>query len=239
MDRLAAKAPAMLHEDIVASVGRSIVGGEYPPGSTFTLEFLCSHFSVSRTVAREAMRILEKLGMVRSRRRVGIVVQAQEHWDAFNHAILEWQMEGPNHKEVLRDLNVLRIAVEPIAASLAATRDDQKLLPELEQASETMRRLKDPTGKASIEYVEADIAFHEILVQMSGNSFFMPYAQLTRPVLMFMTTRPKEFIYPSSTHCEDHYAVFEAISKGQASLAEKAMRIVVDEYREAVGIAQT
>ena len=62
-----------LMASVLATLGKEIVSGAMPAGHTFTLQDLSTRFEISRTVAREAMRALEQLGLVTSSRRVGTV----------------------------------------------------------------------------------------------------------------------------------------------------------------------
>ena len=63
------------HGFVLDLLGRRIASGEIPEGTVLTLAGLEQEFAASRTLIREAVRVLESLGMLRSRRRVGITVQ--------------------------------------------------------------------------------------------------------------------------------------------------------------------
>src|SRR3546814_18245989 len=60
---------------LLDDLGTRIVSGELAPGTVLTLAGLETRYLVSRTVIREAVRVLEAMGMLRSRRRVGVTVQ--------------------------------------------------------------------------------------------------------------------------------------------------------------------
>ncbi|MGH3950638.1 MAG: hypothetical protein ACRDSE_16225, partial [Pseudonocardiaceae bacterium] len=47
---------------------------------------------VSRTVARETMRVLESMGLVVSRRRVGITVRPLGEWNVFDPRVIWWRL---------------------------------------------------------------------------------------------------------------------------------------------------
>jgi len=66
---------ASLHDPVLEKLGMEIAAGELPAGHVLTLDGIQERFGISRTVAREAMRILESMGLVESRRRVGITVR--------------------------------------------------------------------------------------------------------------------------------------------------------------------
>ena len=103
-----------LHSSVLETLGREIAAGELGAGSVLTLERLQRRFGVSRTVARECMRLLEQLQLVTSGRRVGIVVRPSEDWDLLDPRIIRWRLAGPGRPDQLRSLNELRVAVEPL-----------------------------------------------------------------------------------------------------------------------------
>ena len=49
-----------------------------------TLDGIDHEYAVSRSVAREAIRVLESMGMVASRRRVGVTVLPGSRWNVFD-----------------------------------------------------------------------------------------------------------------------------------------------------------
>jgi DNA-binding FadR family transcriptional regulator len=106
----------VLTDSVLDMIGRQITGGELPVGHVLTLDQIQHRFEVSRTVARETMRLLESLGLVTSRRRVGITVQPQSSWNVFDPRVIWWRLSGPHRDAQLRTLTELRIAVEPLAA---------------------------------------------------------------------------------------------------------------------------
>ena len=62
----------------------AIASGKYQAGQVLTLEGVSAEHGVSRSVAREAIRVLESMGMVASRRRVGITIQPSDKWNVFD-----------------------------------------------------------------------------------------------------------------------------------------------------------
>ena len=111
---------AVLHDGLLDALGREIVDGITPVGSALTLDGICVRFGVSRTVAREAMRMLESMRLITSRRRVGLVVRPREEWDVFDPRLIRWRLDGPQRADQLRSLTELRLAVAPPAAACAA-----------------------------------------------------------------------------------------------------------------------
>src|SRR4051812_24414471 len=64
-----ARRPANLASALTLELVQRIVAGQYPPGSAMPSEpVLCESYSVSRTVVREAVKMLQEKGLVQVRR---------------------------------------------------------------------------------------------------------------------------------------------------------------------------
>ena len=113
--------PAM-HERVLEAVGVAIASGNLAPGSRLTLEGLQQEYGISRTVARDTMKVLESMNLVYSRRRVGIVVQDRSLWNVFDPKLVRWRLASDRRELQYSSLTELRIAVEPIAAAGAPRR---------------------------------------------------------------------------------------------------------------------
>ena len=109
-----------LHNSVVQRWGWDIVSGALPPGSRIVADDAAVQLGVSRTVVREAVRVLESMGLLTVRRRVGITVLPPESWNPFDLNIIRWRLAGPDRLRHLQSLSELRSAVEPLAARLAA-----------------------------------------------------------------------------------------------------------------------
>ncbi len=60
------------------------------------------------------------MNLVVSRRRVGVTVRPAEEWNVYDPRVIRWRLAGSDRPRQLRSLTVLRSAVEPVAAGLAA-----------------------------------------------------------------------------------------------------------------------
>ncbi|HEY1134807.1 MAG TPA: GntR family transcriptional regulator, partial [Nocardioides sp.] len=109
---------------VLDALGRRIAGGDLPTGAVLRLEDVDATYSVSRSVSREAVQVLTAMGLVTSRRRVGITVAGPEAWNVFDPRLIGWRLDGPERDRQLRSLSELRSGFEPAAAALAAERAD-------------------------------------------------------------------------------------------------------------------
>ncbi len=109
-----------LHTHVLETLGLEISSGQCPPGSVLRTDELARRFDVSRTVIREVVRVLESMHLVESRRRVGVTVRPAATWNVYDPQVIRWRLAGADRPRQLRSLTVLRSAIEPVAASLAA-----------------------------------------------------------------------------------------------------------------------
>lgn len=222
----------VLHDALLDALGREIVDGTTPPGTTLTLDQISARFAVSRTVAREAMRMLESMRLITSRRRVGLVVRPREEWDVFDPRLIRWRLDGPHRAQQLASLTELRLAVEPHAAACAAATAGPQEGDALVALTARMRHLGEE-GRLS-EFMELDIEFHARLLRASGNEMFAALTDVVAEVLRGRTEHGLMPAHPEEEALAAHERVAEAVRAGDAAAAEAAMSRITDEVRRAL-----
>ena len=225
-------ATTVLHTTVLDTLGRRITSGDVPTGTPLTLEAIGTEFGVSRTVAREVMRLLEGLGLVRSRRRVGLVVLGIDEWNVLDPRVIRWRLEGPGRDAQLRTLTELRHAVEPLAAAGAARHASADVRAELVATATRMRMLGE-AGDLE-EFLALDVRMHELLLRSSGNEMFGALAGVVAAVLSGRTHLGLMPASPVPEALDQHEAVARAVADGDPEAAEAAMAAVVGEVRRAL-----
>ncbi|WP_129336469.1 FadR/GntR family transcriptional regulator [Cellulomonas endophytica] len=227
-----------LHSGVLDRLGREIAAGTRPPGSVLTLAGLESELGVSRTVVREAVRVLEAVGMVESRQRVGVRVRPEEEWSALDPQVVGWRLAGPGRYRQLVALTELRLAIEPTAARLAARHADGATRERLAALAARLRALGEEGRGQTAPYLEADVAYHALLLEASGNALL---AALTGPVAEVLSGRSGLGLMPASPvpgALDDHEATARAVAAGDEDAAERHARAVVEEvWREVLRAA--
>ncbi|GAA2228437.1 FCD domain-containing protein [Promicromonospora sukumoe] len=221
----------MLHSPVLDALGRRITAGELPAGASLTLDGIGSEFGVSRTVAREAMRLLEGLGLVRSGPRVGIVVLPHPAWNVLDPRVIAWRLDGPGRTSQLRSLTELRQAVEPRAAAGAARGATAAVRDELVATAAQLRKLGEAGEGDGAEFLALDIRMHELLMRSSGNELFTALADVVSVVISGRIHLGLMPAYPVPEALDAHEAVARAVAAGDADAAEQAMARIVREVR--------
>lgn len=221
-----------VHDVIVERWGADIGAGRRAQGSRIVMDDAVAEFGASRSSIREAVRVLESVGMVTSKQRVGIVVQPPESWSPYDERVLRWRLDGPGRAELLQSLSELRSAVEPVAARLAAAHATPEQCGALTAAVIGM----SSTSRAADtdEYLAHDIAFHTALLQASANVML---SSLSPIVVAVLEGRTHHDLMPGIASPEAlrlHSEVAALVQAGDADAAEAAMRAIVTESTEAM-----
>src|SRR3954454_2058554 len=146
-----------LHGRVLESLGPAITAGDHPAGSVLRTDELAQRFEVSRSVMREAVRVLESMHLVHSRRRVGVTGRPAADWDVYDPQVIRWRLAGADRPRQLRSLTVLCSAVEPVAAGLAARHATAEQCAELTECALGM--VAHSRGHQLEGYLVHDMAF--------------------------------------------------------------------------------
>ena len=168
---------------------------------------LSEGLGVSRTPIREAMTLLEQEGFVRTRPRRGIYVVRK------------------SKREIVEMITVMA-SLESMAARLAAERAADADLAELRRLMDAFRG--DPNGAGDgerlAEYSDANIAFHQAIIRMSGCALL---AEMTENLFIHMRAIRKITIHQDNRAARsitDHMRIIEALERRDPEHAERLAR---------------
>ena len=207
--------------DIVQRLGQEIVCGVYGAQNPFPIEAeLCKRLGVSRSVLREAVKMLTTKGLLNARPRQGTWVEPETNWNLLDPDVLRWFLERKFSPTLLLEFTQVRLAIEPMAASMAA-----RLAPDEAKAAIVagLDRMK-AAERGEDDPLESDIAFHVAILRASGNRFLTQMRDLIDVALrtsIRLTNRRKGVRLASIA---DHQKVSDAILAGDAEGASRAMR---------------
>ncbi|MFF9319459.1 FadR/GntR family transcriptional regulator [Streptomyces sp. NPDC014735] len=208
-----------LHTRVLDILGLEIAAGEHQPGQVLRTDELARRFDVSRTVVREVVRVLESMHLVESRRRVGVTVRPTEAWNVYDPQVIRWRLAGADRPRQLRSLTVLRSAIEPVAAGLAARNATPEQCAALTECALGM--VATSRGRQLEGYLEHDIAFHRIVLDASGNEMFARLGDVVAEILAGRTHHHVMFEDPDPAAVTLHVRVAEAVREGDAEAAER------------------
>jgi DNA-binding GntR family transcriptional regulator len=160
-------------EEIAQMLEEAIVSGELSPGTVLRQEQLSEELNVSRTPIREALRELAALGLVTLEANRGARVRLVS-------------------REELLETFPIRAELEGLAAELAVTRMTSSQLKRLRNEERSFERathaLRAGSGNEletkwlTSEWVRANHAFHDVILEASGSPLLERMAKSVRRV---------------------------------------------------------
>jgi DNA-binding FadR family transcriptional regulator len=218
---------------LLEALGRAIVTGRYEASQFPTEAELAAQHGVSRSVTREAVKMLTAKGLLTARPRKGTTVQPASYWNLFDPDVLRWLLERKFSLELLRQFSELRIAIEPAAAALAARAADAGGLAAIAAGYERMVAAE----AGDDDTLEADIAFHIAILHASANPFYMQFRDVVTTALRTSIRFTNRF-QGRTASLPQHHAVLDAIERRDAEAAKTAMTALIADVRTLIADAE-
>lgn len=206
------------------ALGRAIVTGAYEKQRFPTEAELATEHNVSRSVTREAVKMLTAKGLLTARPRKGTSVRPASAWNLFDTDVLRWLLEREFSLELLRQFSELRIAIEPEAAALAARSADPEAIAAIAAGFARMEAAEAGRDDA----LESDIAFHIAVLEACGNPFYRQFRDVVATALRTSIRFTNRFKGRTAS-LPAHHAVLEAIQAKDPDGARAAMAAIIDD----------
>ncbi|MEP6547014.1 MAG: FadR/GntR family transcriptional regulator [Gammaproteobacteria bacterium] len=226
---------------VANSIGAAIVTGVYSADNPIPIEAeLCRQYEASRSVVREAVKMLTAKGLLGSRPRLGTWVQPETNWNLLDPDVLGWLLERKYSPALLIEFTELRLAVEPGAAALAARLAGAEEKAAIRSAIERMAA----ADRGDDDPLDSDIAFHVAVLRASRNRFYAQLTGFAATALRFSIRTTNRYKGVQLASVADHKKVADAIIGGRPAAAGEAMRKLIQEAldlinkREAAQVAR-
>ena len=221
---------------VMEDLGVAIVTGHYSEDNPFPIEAsLCEQFGVSRSVLREAVKMLTAKGLLSARPRHGTWVQPERDWNFLDPDVLRWLLERKLSFSLLAEFTQMRMAVEPYAAAMAAQvanrSDVAKIMTAINRMVAAESGEDDP--------LTSDIAFHVAVMRASGNRFYAQLCDMIDTAARFSIRATNFFKGVNQASAADHKKVADAIVLGDADAARTHMEFLMQEALDLIEFAKT
>ena len=218
------------HVKLSRELGVAIVTGKYAVGEILPGELeIASQHGVSRSVVREALRMLSARGLIQSKPKTGTRVRPRSDWQLLDPTLLEWMFEAAPPADFVRALFELRMIVEPAAAELAAQKRSARQLSAMGHALEGMAENTLSTDEGRL----ADQQFHAAILEATDNELLVNLSASIGAAVRWTT----HFKYRSNKRprdpIEEHRKLFQAIVDGDGQAARDAtVELIVNAERD-------
>ncbi len=203
-------------ERVARVLADRIIDGQVPLGTYLPTEAqLCIEFGVSRIVVRESIRILVGKQLVESQPGRGVIVS-----EFASEELLAQTFNTLLHRRAFsfEHLWRVRVILEVDAARLAAK---NRTLQQLHVMRETILAMQNPAAKLE-DLIEADVKFHNIVAEATGNPLTALIFQALASVL-----RASRKVTIAATGGQkpmaEHHQLLDAIERGDSDEAHRLM----------------
>ena len=223
------------HDLVAHGIGQNIMQGRFPIGSTLPGDAeLMELFGVSRTALREALKTLAAKGLIESKTKVGTKVLDRNNWNMFDADIIEWHLEMGVDARFLGWLFEIRQMLEPLACATAAVRRTPEQLEKMHRGLQAMYQCESSRQG----FTKADLAFHQAILEASGNPFLQSIGSVIGAALAtsFTISSPVSSDDRFREVMQQHQAVYDGIAQHDPVAASEAMSHLILQAAERVQI---
>lgn len=213
-----------LSRQVIDNLGLSVVRGDFRVGAALPNEAdLSTGLGVSRTVIREAIKVLSEKGLVDARPKVGTLVLPHARWNQLDADVLNWEYETGPRDQFLARLTEVRRIIEPTATCLAAERAADAEIAAIERDYQAITQCVDDVDR----YIAVDLQFHAHIVQASHNEMLEQIVNTIRAALIASRKVTTQLPDSARAALPLHYAVLDAVRQHQPVQAEAAMTALI------------
>jgi DNA-binding FadR family transcriptional regulator len=220
---------------IVEELGQAVVTQSYGDDDPFPIEAeLCKQFGASRTVLREAVKMLTAKGLLSARPRQGTWVEPEANWNLLDPDVLRWLLERKFSLELLAEFTEVRMAIEPMAAMMASRSATPESLARIRHAIERMQA----AAKGEDDPLTSDIAFHVAILHATGNRFYAQLEDVINAALRISIRLTNQVKGVPLADVNLHKKVLDAIEAGEPEKARATMETIIKEVLDLIGTAR-
>jgi len=208
--------PIRLYESVIEQIMDLIKNKELKPGDKLLPEReLAEKLSISRGSLREAFRVLESRGLIKSKPGGGRFIREIRENGFTDTENIILSLKKSSILELLEAREIFEVKIAEVAAQRATTEDIELI----EKALNRMNKEEIDNDKKT----ESDTEFHLAIARASRNFAFTNIIKLHLDLLK--ETREKTWEIPGrrEEQQEEHQAIFQAIKEHNGKKANEAM----------------
>jgi len=209
--------PVRLYESVIEQIMSLIKNNELKPGDKLPPEReLAEKLSISRGSLREAFRVLESRGLIKSKPGGGRYIREIRKNGHNNTENIILSLEKSSILELLEAREMFEVKIVELAAQRATAED-------IELIGKALNKMNEEEGLKNDEKTQSDTEFHLAIARASHNFVFVNIIKLHLDLLQ--ETREKTWQIPGrkEEQYQEHQAILQAIKEHNIKKAGEAM----------------
>ena len=198
----------------LTQIREAIQCGKLKPGDRIVETRLAKEMGISKFPIREAIRYLEREGLVVTFPFRGTYVSNFDERD-------------------IEELYTLRSALEELAIRILMSKLDEEKIGQLDSILAEMQKAANEEKVDKV--ISEDMRFHRTICELSGHRKLLEMWMTLENQIKSFIAREEYFYGQANQLVETHYPVLEAIKSGNKQLVEKSIR---DHLKNAIGVVK-
>ncbi|MHB8075347.1 FadR/GntR family transcriptional regulator [Desulfosporosinus fructosivorans] len=218
-----------LSEGIVNQIMQAVNNGEFKPGDKLPAERdMCIMFSVSRTVVRDALKMLVGLGVITIRHGMGAYINEVDGTEDVSRLASLLQISRGTVEELFQ----VREVIESQAVIWCTENANEQDLRLLQHIVRKGKEVGDAGGESKLAILDAE--FHLKIVEAAGNRVLLRL--MINLLDLLGENRARALMVPGRQRLSvlEHETIFEAINQRDPELAHQRMLSHLANVREAI-----
>lgn len=223
--------PVRTYERVVEQIEKAIISGAVAPGEHLPSEReLMVQFSVSRPTIREALRVLQSMGLIESKPggRGGPLVLEPSPASLTRSFTTMVRLDALSMRELVQ----FRLVLDSSACRLAATLHTEE---QLAAMGSCVQRMEAAVGSDAAAFARADVDFHQTVWEASGNALISMCGQAVAGAILELITKALNDSADSARIEADSAAldrgIFDAIAaRNPVEAGRRARQAIYDRY---------
>lgn len=205
-----------IYQQLVEHLQQYMIDNSLQPGDRLPTEAeLAARFRVSRQSVREAIKVLESIGVIETRPRDGSRVRKMNTRHLTDHLRFMFELDGATVKEMAATRRVLECGFVPVIVENADELDFQRMEAAVERMREHTRR-----GEA---FAEADMAFHQALARATKNRVMAGFGVMIQEFFIHVRKRIKVDPAKQQQSIREHERIIGALRDRNVQEAQDAI----------------
>lgn len=192
-----------LSDQVVDSLQKLILSGEIAPGEQLVEVEIAQHFNISRNPIREALRKLERIGLVVGQAYKGFTVVKLSPEDIIG-------------------IYEVRLALENVALERISRHRDATVL---ERLTDSVREIKKAAQEGDLlAVIDKELSFHDLMCELSGNRQLMETFRSISPRIRLVLAFDNSSYDDLMDIGKEHDPLLEALAMGDAEQAKALLK---------------
>jgi len=220
--------PVRLYESVLEQIMNLIKNAELKPGDQLPPEReLAEKLSISRGSLREAFRVLESRGLVKSKPGGGRFIRELKKESSLHAENIILSLEKSSILELLEAREIFEVKIAEIAAQ-RATKEDVALIEKVLNGKYREEKIKDK------EKMKSDTEFHLAISKAAHNFVFTEFMKLHLDLLRETRGKTWKIAGRKKEQHQEHLNIYIAIKENNCKKAGEAMRKHLMKVRKAI-----